>query len=428
MTDTNIDRHHAPQGRVKNKTQIALIGGLTAALIALAYLLLSPSARGDGEQTRKAEQHRLHTGSDAFKMPTFEKPERKPEPIPEPIATPEPMLIPEPLPEPQSILSIPEPLPQPQSLTVVAKEKKVAVNKPLSDLDRRLMGSVSGTQGVSPSFGGGDTSKDTKAEEKLAYLQPEPAYPPSSSAVLRAPASYPVTEKKPLSQEPSYASLGERRETRTRSSGSGGGIDLSSTVVASTQAKTIDLEYLLKRGTYIGCVLKTRIVSDQAGFISCSITEDIYSADGTRLLLPRGSEVLGEYKPKTLSVGKSRLHAVWDAVTTPSGIRVNLGSPLVGRLGASGLSGDVDNHWGQKVGIPILLSLFKTSVEYNTRQYTGETGAYAETGRGYFDDALDGQIRQYEKIQPTLTKNNGETIGILVARDVSFKNVLKGTE
>lgn len=212
-----------------------------------------------------------------------------------------------------------------------------------------------------------------------------------------------------------------------RSSGQGGGIDLSSSVVAGAEARRIKLDYLLKRGTYIGCVLKTRIVSDQAGFISCGITEDIYSADGSNLLLPRGSDVLGEYKPKSLSNGKVRLQAVWDAVTTPDGVRVNLGSPSTGRLGAAGIGGHVNNHFGKKVGIPILLSLFRTAIDYRTRNFSGESGEYKSTGANAADDVLADQVAEYEEIRPTLTKQQGSTIGIMVARDVSFEKVLTGS-
>lgn len=206
-----------------------------------------------------------------------------------------------------------------------------------------------------------------------------------------------------------------------------GGIDLSSTVVAGAEARKIKLDYLLKRGTYIGCVLKTRIVSDQAGFISCGTTEDIYSADGSTLLLPRGSDVLGEYKPKSLSNGKVRLQAVWDAVTTPDGVRVNLGSPSTGRLGAAGIGGHVNNHYGKKVGIPILLSLFRTAIDYRTRNFSGESGEYKSTGANAADDVLADQMAEYEEIRPTLTKQQGSTIGIMVARDVSFEKVLTGS-
>ena len=286
------------------------------------------------------------------------------------------------------------------------------------------------------------TSKDIDRLGQLAALygvsedrNRRSTYRAKPSSVSNNYSSQPLAVASPSDDSPTSSEEDERglryqpinQTSSTRPTGQGGGIDLSSTQVVGTQAKRIKLDYLLKRGTYIGCVLKTRIVSDQAGFISCTVTENIYSADGSNLLLPRGSDVLGEYKPKSLSNGKVRLQAVWDAVTTPDGIRVNLGSPSTGRLGAAGIGGQINNHYGQKVGIPILLSLFRTAIDYRTRNYSGESGEYKRTGSDAADDVLSDQMQQYEEIRPTLTKHQGSTIGIMVARDVSFDKVLAGS-
>jgi type IV secretory pathway VirB10-like protein len=397
--------------------------------------------------------------------------------------------VPEPEPIPMSeVLPKPELLPQTLATQARVEPQQVVKDKPMTDEERRLGGVVSGSKGIQAIASSQqadqtnlkvarnasytrihkDQTDDAFLSSVYSYKEgQEPAEISEASSELtssdlerldRLAALYGVSEGlsrgesqlKPTSQLNRYATAGfdsyRTRETKTRGSNNdtsqsykpvnqgstgrvsaqGRGIDLSSTRVVSAEAKRIKLDYLLKRGTYISCVLKTRIVSDQAGFISCSVTENIYSANGENLLLPRGSDVLGEYKPKSLSNGKVRLHAVWDAVTTPEGIRVNLASPSTGRLGASGIGGHINNHYGKKVGIPVLLSLFRTAIDYRTLSLSGESGAYQQTGTDAADDVLSDQIKQYEEIRPTLTKQQGSTIGIMVARDVSFENVLFG--
>ena len=48
---------------------------------------------------------------------------------------------------------------------------------------------------------------------------------------------------------------------------------------------------LLVRGTYLRCILETRVITDIPGFTSCLITEPVYSINGRTLLLPKGSKI-----------------------------------------------------------------------------------------------------------------------------------------
>lgn len=407
-----------------------------------------------------------------------------PEPVTEVIF--EPLPKPEPLPV-SEVIYTPEPLPK----AATVNQKPPAKDRPVSDEERRLGSGIVGDKGIptlSGKSGGVSTQRErvldrpagaskVVAEEpffesEYEYQEGQKTEPKSApnheltandiQRLDQLAALYGVSDSRTRSPTSSarsasvsrYESPSQQRSSQSsdnprnvdsesgeqaltvrpinqasthQSVGQGGSVDLSSTQAIGVQAQRIRLDYLLKRGTYIGCVLKTRIVSDQAGFISCGVTENIYSADGSNLLLPRGSEVLGEYKPKSLSNGKVRLQAVWDALTTPDGIRVNLGSPSIGRLGAAGIGGQINNHYGKRVGIPILLSLFRTAIDYRTRNYSGESGEYKQTGSDAADDVLSDQMQQYEEIRPTLTKQQGSTIGIMVARDVSFEKVLKGS-
>src|SRR5690606_5802561 len=54
---------------------------------------------------------------------------------------------------------------------------------------------------------------------------------------------------------------------------------------ATSARPILRADTLLVRGTYIRCVLETRIVTDVPGFTSCIVTEPVYSINGRRLLL-----------------------------------------------------------------------------------------------------------------------------------------------
>ena len=94
---------------------------------------------------------------------------------------------------------------------------------------------------------------------------------------------------------------------------------------------------LLIRGTYIRCVLESRVITDVPGYTSCVVTEPVYSVNGKRLLLPRGSKVMGSYNSDAI-IGE-RAAIVWDRITTPTGMDVNMRSPGTDMLGAAGNPG-----------------------------------------------------------------------------------------
>lgn len=188
---------------------------------------------------------------------------------------------------------------------------------------------------------------------------------------------------------------------------------------------------LLQRGTYIRCVLETRVVSDHAGFTSCIVTEAVYSTTGQTLLLPKGSKVFGSYA----GAMTDRVQVIWDRVTTPNGVDVQMSSPGVDGLGGAGHPGDLDNHWAQKLSSALLISLvadgFKwAAAEHGPRDYeVGANGtivstpyesATARTMERMANDVLNQQLNR----KPTVTINQGTVVNVYVAKDVDFSAVV----
>jgi type IV secretion system protein VirB10 len=206
--------------------------------------------------------------------------------------------------------------------------------------------------------------------------------------------------------------------------GDGIGSQLVPTETAKATAKMLgNRDYLLTKGTMIQCVLTTRIVSTVAGMTKCTLTDNVYSDTGKILLMERGSSVTGEYRT-TLVNGGARIFVLWNRVETPEGVVLNLASPGTDPLGGSGLPGYVDNHWGQRLGAAILLSLFEdTTATLSNRFSDNNSNVTLNNSQNNMSDMANQVLRRQMNIPPTFYKNQGDRISIFVARDVDFSGV-----
>jgi type IV secretion system protein VirB10 len=180
---------------------------------------------------------------------------------------------------------------------------------------------------------------------------------------------------------------------------------------------------LLAKGSFIECVLQTRLDSTVPGMTSCMVTRHIYSDTGKVLLIERGSTISGEYQA-SIKQGQSRIFVLWSRIKTPNGVVIELDSPGTDALGGSGLPGFVDNHFWQRFGGAMMLSLVDdvatavaTSIEDSDTTIT-----FDNTSTGAQNMATEA-LRSTLNIPPTLYKNQGELMGIYVARDLHFGSV-----
>lgn len=202
---------------------------------------------------------------------------------------------------------------------------------------------------------------------------------------------------------------------------------LHSTSTPSSRAALMpDRNLLLAKGTFIDCILETKLDTTVPGMTSCVIPRDVYSANGKVLLLERGSKAIGEYTG-AVENGLNRIFVLWTQIQTPKGIRIRLDSPGADALGGSGLPGHIDYHWWARFGNALLFTLVQDAFDFGMTKQTENNG-----GVNYYQNSEDGMkeiireaMRQSGNIPPTLTKNQGERIGIFVARDVDFSTVYR---
>ena len=210
-----------------------------------------------------------------------------------------------------------------------------------------------------------------------------------------------------------------------RSSGGKLGGLLSSVSTPPTNATMMpDRNLLLPKGTFIDCVLETKLDTTVPGMTSCVIPRDVYSANGRVLLIERGSKAIGEYKG-AVENGLNRIFVLWTQIQTPKGVRVNIDSPATDALGGSGMAGEIDFHWWARFGSALLFTLIQDGFDFAMTKQSENNG-----GVNYYQNSEDGMnqiiqeaMRQSGNIPPTLTKNQGERVGIFVARDVDFSKV-----
>jgi type IV secretion system protein VirB10 len=205
---------------------------------------------------------------------------------------------------------------------------------------------------------------------------------------------------------------------------------IQSTRINDTEARTLHgRDLVLARGAYIPCVLETQLVSNIAGFVSCIVTENIYSDNGHTVLIERGAHVSGEYRSDTRN-GDTRLFVLWDRIKTPYGILVDVESPGGDAVGGQGLPGYIDNHWWERIGAAFLLSSFQDVVGIamarEAAQSSGTTINTAPTNTvGTAQDLAKEVLSSTINIPPTLFKNRGELLTIYVARDLRFDGVYR---
>ena len=203
---------------------------------------------------------------------------------------------------------------------------------------------------------------------------------------------------------------------------------------AATSAQYINKpDALLVRGTYIRCVLETRIITDIPGFTSCLVTEPVYSINGRRLLLPKGSKMLGSYNVQDPKF--PRVSVIWDRITTPNGIDVSMASPGIDNLGSAGHPGQLNSHWGSKISAALFISLLSDAFKY-AGEKNGPTTTTVTSGGQVIEQPFQSNtartverlanqaVDRYSSRPATVTINQGTVVNIYVAKDVDFSGVL----
>ena len=190
-------------------------------------------------------------------------------------------------------------------------------------------------------------------------------------------------------------------------------------MMSATRAQLLpQRRLLLAKGTFIDCTLETAIDSTLPGMTTCITATDTFSADGTVVLLPRGTELIGQTRGEVRQ-GMARVFVIWTQARTPSGVVVRLDSPATDSLGRSGLTGTVDRHFWERFGAALLISTLTGVIQSRAENSVGAVVIDPTAS----EDVLTQALRSAQDIAPTIKVPNGQRIEVLVARDVDFRSV-----
>ena len=293
-----------------------------------------------------------------------------------------------------------------------------------------------------PSIGGAQPAVAQPEAQPIAPA-PEEFAPPTPAQVeaMAAPAPAPVYAAEPMpstmtnpynnptvvfdagtSIVSAAGAPGEGVEGAAASVGGGSATDFASRVggVGGAPAQATAMtnpSTTVTQGTLIPAILETAIDTNVPGYVRAVVSQDVRSFDGTKILVPRSSRLIGQYQ-SGMQNGQKRAYVIWTRLIRPDGASVNLASPAIGFDGTTGLEGKVSgNGFFKRFGSAMLLSV----VGGLGTLATGGAGAVVIGGAG--SNAAATAAEQDGKRSPTVRVRQGEPIRIFTARDLDFSRV-----
>ncbi|EEN6708751.1 TrbI/VirB10 family protein [Salmonella enterica] len=192
-----------------------------------------------------------------------------------------------------------------------------------------------------------------------------------------------------------------------------------------------DPNLFIPENTAIPCSLDRRFISDLAGKLVCTVNSDIYSANGNVKLIEKGTAAHVVYKAGSLRHGQGAVFLMATKLRTRTAPFIDI--PLIdtqaaGVLGEAGASGWIDTHFWERFSGAMMVGMIPDVAQWasgaaknnkdNQTDYTANSRqAFADIAREAFSNSVN--------IPPTLYKNQGEIINLIVGQDLDFSGIYK---
>ncbi len=174
------------------------------------------------------------------------------------------------------------------------------------------------------------------------------------------------------------------------------------------------------QGTMIQAVTETALDSSLPGQVRAIISEDVHSFDGSRILIPRGSRLIGRYRSGA-DIAQERVTIAWDRIIMPNDQTVTISSFGGDELGRSGVTGQVDTRFGTRFGSAALISVIAALPGAAAAQVENDTSAEVLEDVGDdLSDSSGGVIDEYLSIGPAIYVEQGSRITVMVDRDLEI--------
>jgi type IV secretory pathway VirB10-like protein len=177
--------------------------------------------------------------------------------------------------------------------------------------------------------------------------------------------------------------------------------------------------FTVPEGTVLAGTLETAINSDLPGHVRAVVSRNVTSFDGSHILIPKGSRLVGQYQ-SNLAVGQKRTFIIWERLIRPDGVTIALASPGTDSLGRAGVTGKVDSHFMRRFGAALLLSV----IDAGSRAVSSGSGSVVIAGgAGGAAGAVGSGLQNDVNIPPTIKVAQGTAIRIFLNRDLDFSDV-----
>lgn len=200
-----------------------------------------------------------------------------------------------------------------------------------------------------------------------------------------------------------------------------------------------DLSRVVTKEKFITAILNNRVDSTFAGKVLLTIDQNIYATQGNNILIPVGTKASGTYAPVE-EIGIERLSMTIERMVTPDGqlILFKIPSTIADTQGATGLSGEVDNKYLQKFGLPLAFSVASNTTNLVFQRLADAlSDSDGEDDNSSLSEIFDEQwskdqsatnndiiseiIENNINVMPTITIEPGQKMILYLEHDIWFK-------
>ncbi|HCD7964432.1 type IV secretion system protein VirB10 [Klebsiella pneumoniae] len=179
----------------------------------------------------------------------------------------------------------------------------------------------------------------------------------------------------------------------------------------------------IAQGTMIPCGTNTELDTTVPGQVKCTVSRDVYSADGTVKLIDKGAVVTGEQN-SGIQNGQNRVFVLWTRLRNPDQTIVNLDSSGTNALGSAGIPGQYNSHWWERMGDAVFFSVLTDGMKAGIASINNNNSDVSfNTTENSTDQLATEALRAKINIPPTLYAAQGDAVSIYVARDLDFSTV-----
>lgn len=200
----------------------------------------------------------------------------------------------------------------------------------------------------------------------------------------------------------------------------------SANFTASRAFMLPDPTLMMTRGKVIPCTVLPAMDTTLTGIVTCITGEDATGADNKVSLMDRGTICAGK-QGGGVTQGQRRVGIIWDRCETPQHVLVPLDAGATDRLGRPGIPGRVDNHFWDRFGGAIALSLITDIGPYliATKQGGSNNTTVAFPSITGPQQVMSDVLKSTVDIPPTVTGPQGAPVLIYLAGDIDFRDVYK---